>query len=334
MGEVINEIMGEERPWHFMAGFLLDDQYNGDYLTKLSLGVIKNSDQRLFKAIRQLLPDHPEEFTTLSGSERHVVLNILGHMAEWWEDEVSRLAFLRGYAAKNMHFDIDFRGDHKLLIQLRGSEPCAELGMMCKQTYGFECSNADGRRLELYGVNAITLAGQLFEHNGMVAQKDQEAFYQVCQKDVGSHTDERFTKAHQFIKHHKDAVAPSKGDASDSGYDIVLLEKVKEIGAVSLYDTAISVVPAPGYYFDLVPRSSIIKSGYILANSVGIIDRSYRGKVMVALIKIDPDAEDLPLPNRLAQLVPRKIEHHAFLQTSEAAQTARGAGGFGSTGNV
>ena len=52
----------------------------------------------------------------------------------------------------------------------------------------------------------------------------------------------------------------------------------------------------------LVPRSSISKTGYMLANSVGVIDRTYTGNVLVPLIKVDKSMPDLILPARVVQL--------------------------------
>ena len=54
-----------------------------------------------------------------------------------------------------------------------------------------------------------------------------------------------------------------------------------------MYDSYISVQPPEGYYFEIVPRSSISKLGYILTNSIGIIDPSYRGTLKVVLTKIN-----------------------------------------------
>lgn len=138
----------------------------------------------------------------------------------------------------------------------------------------------------------------------------------------------------KYSKTRLDAIAPSKTRASDSGYDLTVLEKVKSFGEVGLYDTGIKVTPNFGLYFDLVPRSSIIKTGYMLANSVGIIDRTYLGNIMVPLIKIDKNAPDLELPNKIVQLIPRPIIHVEFeeLPEEELGATSRGSGGFGSTG--
>lgn len=60
-----------------------------------------------------------------------------------------------------------------------------------------------------------------------------------------------------------------------------------------LYDTGIKINVKYGYYAEVVPRSSLSKSGYMLANSIGIIDNSYRNNIFVALTKINPDAPDI-----------------------------------------
>lgn len=136
----------------------------------------------------------------------------------------------------------------------------------------------------------------------------------------------------KFQRTRYDAIAPHKAHVTDSGYDLWLLEKVKEENGMVMYDTGIAVKPPHGFYFELVGRSSISKSGYIMANSVGIIDASYRGSLKVALIKINRDIPDLELPCRLVQLIPRQFVHLEAQEVEELDSTARGEGGFGSSG--
>lgn len=135
-----------------------------------------------------------------------------------------------------------------------------------------------------------------------------------------------------WSKTRKDAVSPFKVRASDSGYDLTLLEKIKTVGDVEFYDTGIKVKPKYGYYFQLVPRSSISKTGYMLANSIGIIDRTYLGNIIVPLIKVDKSAKDLELPLRIVQIIPTHIVHFEFVEVDNIEEeTERGTGGFGST---
>lgn len=138
----------------------------------------------------------------------------------------------------------------------------------------------------------------------------------------------------EFSKDDKNAFPPFKNYKTDSGYDLVLIKKVKNYGDVILYDTGIKVRPPKGYYFDLVPRSSIIKTGHMLANSVGIIDCTYTGTIKVPLVKIHKDIHDLDLPQRLVQLIPRKLTHLEIKEVEDISNdTNRGDKGFGSSGH-
>lgn len=131
-----------------------------------------------------------------------------------------------------------------------------------------------------------------------------------------------------------EAIRPSKSRISDVGYDLSIIRKVKPLNnVVSLYDTGIRVRVPHGYYTEIVPRSSLSKSGYMLANSMGIIDRSYNGNLYIALAKIDESADEIRFPFRCCQLIFRKQHHVLMKETSQDLEaTARGEGGFGSTG--
>lgn len=133
------------------------------------------------------------------------------------------------------------------------------------------------------------------------------------------------------------AEAPKLSYDTDTGYDVTLIEKVKiirrtSIGPVSLYDSGLIVAPPNGYYFDMVARSSLSKTGHLLANSFGVIDSRYRGHLMAAMLKYDFDVPDLELPGRYVQLIIRPLIHFEPIEVSDIGKTDRGSGGFGSTG--
>lgn len=135
----------------------------------------------------------------------------------------------------------------------------------------------------------------------------------------------------------EEAIVPSKAKPSDVGYDLSVIKKVKDMtNTCTLYDTCIRVQCPFGMYAEVVPRSSLSKSGYMLANSVGIIDPSYTGNIMIALVKVDQNAPDITLPFRCCQLIFRKQEFVDIIDvtTSEEDQivTSRNIGGFGSSG--
>lgn len=138
----------------------------------------------------------------------------------------------------------------------------------------------------------------------------------------------------RFIKTDANSVTPSKGHPSDAGYDLTVLRKHKDLDdQTALYDTGLKVQIDAGYYVEIMPRSSISKSGYMLANSVGIIDNGYTNNLYVALRRVNPNAPEIEFPYRCAQLIIRKQYDVELLEVSQFKSTDRGDGGFGSTGN-
>ena len=135
------------------------------------------------------------------------------------------------------------------------------------------------------------------------------------------------------VKRDSRAIIPSRAHNSDIGYDLTAIKKYKVLkyGAI-LYDTGIAASPPPGYYLEIIPRSSLSKTGWMLANSVGIVDPDYTGNLYIALVRVALDAPELTLPFCKCQLVIRKINHATFREVNNLDDTIRGTGGFGSTG--
>jgi dUTP pyrophosphatase len=128
------------------------------------------------------------------------------------------------------------------------------------------------------------------------------------------------------------AVLPTKAHPSDIGYDLTSISVSKNISKnIILFETGIKVSPPDGYYIEIIPRSSMSKTGYMLANSVGIIDPSYTGTLKIALIKVDESLPDIELPFTRCQLVLRKVEYSFIEQVNSIRDTDRGCGGFGSS---
>lgn len=142
----------------------------------------------------------------------------------------------------------------------------------------------------------------------------------------------------RVFKRDPGAVLPSKSRLSDVGYDTSIIRVYKKLNEhTTLYDTGIALEIPLNYYVELVPRSSLSKSGYMLSNSIGIIDASYQGNLYIALTKVSPDAIELEnqFPFRCCQIVFKRqqfveLEHW---ETEEGVYTTtRNNGGFGSTG--
>lgn len=194
--------------------------------------------------------------------------------------------------------------------------------------------NESGINLNWCGNNALDLLDKLYNKSNFRLSRKYESYLDISTWVPSISYSKYFNNQHcKWAKTRIDAVSPSKERASDSGYDLVLLEKIKTVGEVDFYDTGIKIKPNFGYYFNLVPRSSISKTGYMLANSIGIIDRTYLGNIIVPLIKINKNATDLVLPIRLVQLIPTQIIHFQLEEVDnfDVTETHRGDGGFGSS---
>ena len=138
-----------------------------------------------------------------------------------------------------------------------------------------------------------------------------------------------------FKKSLDNAVTPTSASPGDVGYDLTAIELVKKIGSNTyMYDTGLCIQPPVGFYTEIVARSSIVKSGFILSNSVGIIDPSYTGSLKVCFTKVDQSADDLVLPFKMCQLLLKRAEYARFNQVDNLDDTIRGHGGFGSTDDI
>jgi dUTP pyrophosphatase len=75
-----------------------------------------------------------------------------------------------------------------------------------------------------------------------------------------------------------------------------------------------------------------IKHGITLSNCVGTIDEDYRGEVCVGIINLSKESYTINPGDRIAQMIIAKVEHVQVSTVSSLDETARAAGGFGSTG--
>lgn len=180
-------------------------------------------------------------------------------------------------------------------------------------------------------VNLIDFMGTIYKNEEIpyINYKLCRSFYKILNNDMSEHT----IPTLRVFKTDEKAVLPSKQRESDVGYDLTIIKEAKKMNAkTTLFDTGIKLDIPNGYYVEIVPRSSLSKSGYILANSVGIIDQSYRGNLFVALAKIDETAEDIQLPFRCCQMILKKQIYCRLTESSKDFElTDRNDGGFGST---
>ena len=104
-------------------------------------------------------------------------------------------------------------------------------------------------------------------------------------------------------------------------------------GARALVPTGLKIALEPGFEAQVRPRSGLaLKHGITCLNSPGTIDSDYRGEVGVILINHGSEAFVIKRGERIAQLVVAKCEQAAMVEVAALDETARGSGGFGSTG--
>ncbi|GAA6149842.1 hypothetical protein NBRC116586_29040 [Pseudooceanicola nitratireducens] len=108
---------------------------------------------------------------------------------------------------------------------------------------------------------------------------------------------------------------------------------VLEPGARALVPTGLRMAIPEGYEVQVRPRSGLaLKHGVTLANSPGTIDSDYRGELGVILVNLGDAPFEVVHGERIAQLVVAPVTQGVFAVVEDLDETARGAGGFGSTG--
>ena len=117
----------------------------------------------------------------------------------------------------------------------------------------------------------------------------------------------------------------------DCGLDIPMLFTVIVPAKSKAYTVDLGIKTEPTHAYMLVPRSSICKTPLRLANSIGIIDKSYRGKL---LVKVDNNSNkdfEMEVDKCYFQIIAFDGNLPEYTLVKEISKTKRGAGGFGST---
>lgn len=140
----------------------------------------------------------------------------------------------------------------------------------------------------------------------------------------------------QRLPHAEDLPLPAYGSAEAAGCDLVAA--VTETltlapGASAIVPTGLKIALPPGYEAQVRPRSGLAaKNGVTVLNTPGTVDSDYRGEVGVILINHGTADFAVERGMRIAQMVIAPVLQVAWQETDDLNETARGAGGFGSTG--
>ena len=142
------------------------------------------------------------------------------------------------------------------------------------------------------------------------------------------------TIALKRLPHGEGLPPPAYASAHAAGMDIVSAEDVTLApGARHAVATGFAVAIPEGFEIQVRPRSGLaLKHGISLPNTPGTIDADYRGEMKVIMINLGAEPFDIRRGERIAQLVPARVQRAVFAEVESLNETIRGEGGFGSTG--
>jgi dUTP pyrophosphatase len=136
------------------------------------------------------------------------------------------------------------------------------------------------------------------------------------------------------LPHGEGLPLPSYATPGAAGMDVVAAESlILAPGTRHAVATGFAIAIPRGYEVQVRPRSGLaLKRGITCLNTPGTIDEDYRGEVKVILANLGETPFDVVRGERIAQLVPAPVQKARFREVLDLDDTARGTGGFGSTG--
>jgi dUTP pyrophosphatase len=141
----------------------------------------------------------------------------------------------------------------------------------------------------------------------------------------------------KWLPHGQGLALPAYATAGAAGMDI--LAAVSDPVTIppagrALIPTGFAIALPPGFELQIRPRSGLaLKHGIVLPNSPGTIDEDYRGEVQIIVLNGSGEHFTVTRGMRIAQAVLAPVYRAAWTETETLDDTARGAGGFGSTGH-
>jgi dUTP pyrophosphatase len=140
----------------------------------------------------------------------------------------------------------------------------------------------------------------------------------------------------QRLSHAKDLPLPAYATEGSAGLDLLAAidaDMDLKPGARAAIPTGIALALPHGYEAQVRPRSGLaLNHGITCLNAPGTIDSDYRGEIKAILINHGDTAFAIRRGMKIAQMVIARHEQAIFVEVAELGATARGSGGFGSTG--
>ncbi|MBV9538907.1 MAG: dUTP diphosphatase [Acidisphaera sp.] len=138
------------------------------------------------------------------------------------------------------------------------------------------------------------------------------------------------------MPHAADLPLPAYATEGAAGMDVLAAVEAPvsiEPGGRTLIPTGLRIALPPGYELQIRPRSGLaLRHGILLPNSPGTIDEDYRGELQIIVLNAGDAAFTVERGMRIAQAVLAPVVRAVWRETERLEETARGAGGFGSTG--
>ena len=138
------------------------------------------------------------------------------------------------------------------------------------------------------------------------------------------------------LPHNTDLPLPAYETAQSAGMDLAAAIGAPVTlapGGRAMVPTGLAIALPAGYEAQIRPRSGLAaKNGVTVLNTPGTVDADYRGEVKVILINLGDDAFEIERGMRIAQMVIAPVTQASFAEVDTLPETARGTGGFGSTG--
>ncbi len=138
------------------------------------------------------------------------------------------------------------------------------------------------------------------------------------------------------LPHSEGLPLPSYATTGAAGLDLIAAvaePMTLAPGARTLVPTGLAIALPPGYELQVRPRSGLaLKNGIVLPNAPGTVDEDYRGELQVIVMNAGTEPFTITRGMRIAQAVLAPVVRLTWHETDTLPETARGTGGFGSTG--
>ncbi len=127
---------------------------------------------------------------------------------------------------------------------------------------------------------------------------------------------------------------PSQATPGSAGYDIASADEGRLAPLERrLFRTGFAIAVPEGFECQIRPRSGLaLRHGITLPNTPATIDSDYRGELQIMLVNLGAEPFEVTRGMRIAQMIVARVERVSFRAVDALPESARGAGGFGSTG--